>query len=245
MLYQLGAADHLALVVHQVGEKLVLLRGKLHRLAVQRHLARAGVEADVARGQFRRGVARGAADEGAQPRDQLLGLEGLGKIIVGAGVQPGDLVRPAVARGEDEDGHGLALLAPAVEDGEAVYLGQAEVEDDGVVIFGGAEIMAVLAVGGEVDRVAGAFQRRAQLASEVGLVFDDQNAHPIPLSISRAMNLAPNRPRAPMVSLRSRSAARPARRLLACQKPLRATISPVRASTSIQTTCSPRMNLRR
>ena len=33
MLDQLGAADHLALVVHQIAEQLIFLRGQLHRLA--------------------------------------------------------------------------------------------------------------------------------------------------------------------------------------------------------------------
>ena len=70
-----------------------------------------------------------------------------------------------------------AFLAPAVEHGEAVDLGQAEVEDHRVVAFGRAEIVAVLAVGGEVDGIARAFERRAQLAPEIGFVFDDQNAH--------------------------------------------------------------------
>ena len=41
--------------------------------------------------------------------------------------------------------------------------------------------MAVLAVGGEVDGIAGALQGRAQLAAEVGFVFDDQDPHLIPL----------------------------------------------------------------
>ena len=39
--------------------------------------------------------------------------------------------------------------------------------------------MAVLAVGGEVDRIAGAFERRAQLAPEIGFVLDDQDAHAV------------------------------------------------------------------
>ena len=37
--------------------------------------------------------------------------------------------------------------------------------------------MAVLAVGGEVDRIAGALERRAQLPPEIGFVLDDQDAH--------------------------------------------------------------------
>ena len=37
--------------------------------------------------------------------------------------------------------------------------------------------MAVLAVGREIDGIAGALERRAELAPEIGFVFDDQNAH--------------------------------------------------------------------
>ena len=53
MLDELGPADHLALVVHQVGQELIFLRGELHRLAGLGDLARAGVEADVARDRAR------------------------------------------------------------------------------------------------------------------------------------------------------------------------------------------------
>jgi hypothetical protein len=37
--------------------------------------------------------------------------------------------------------------------------------------------MTVLAVSGEVDGIAGPFEGRAQLSTEVRFVFDDQNAH--------------------------------------------------------------------
>src|SRR3546814_2009118 len=47
----------------------------------------ARVEADVARDQLARRIARGAADQRAQPRDQFLGLEGLGEIVVGPRVE--------------------------------------------------------------------------------------------------------------------------------------------------------------
>jgi hypothetical protein len=39
--------------------------------------------------------------------------------------------------------------------------------------------MTVLAVGREVDRIARALERRAQLAAEIGFVFDDQDTHSI------------------------------------------------------------------
>ena len=48
MLDQLGAADNLALVMHQVAEQLIFLRGELDRLAGLGDLPRAAVEPDIA-----------------------------------------------------------------------------------------------------------------------------------------------------------------------------------------------------
>jgi hypothetical protein len=136
MFDQLGPAHHLAFVVHQVAQKLVLLRGELHRLAGLGDLAGAGVEPDVAGDQLRAGIAGRSADQGPKPGDQLLGLERLGKIIVGSRVETRDLVRPAVAGGQNEDRHLPAFLAPAVEHGQAVDLREAQVEDHSVIGFG-------------------------------------------------------------------------------------------------------------
>src|SRR3546814_6844652 len=58
---------------------LIFLRGQLHRLAVERHAARARVETDLARDQLARCIARGAADQRAQAGDQFLGLEQIGR----------------------------------------------------------------------------------------------------------------------------------------------------------------------
>src|SRR4051794_37493887 len=78
MLDKLGAADRLALVVHEIGEELVLLGGELHRLAVPSDLPRTGVEPDVAGRQLGACNAGGPANESAKARDQLFGLEGFG-----------------------------------------------------------------------------------------------------------------------------------------------------------------------
>jgi hypothetical protein len=39
--------------------------------------------------------------------------------------------------------------------------------------------MTVFPIGREVDRIARAFERRTELAAEIGFVFDDQNTHSI------------------------------------------------------------------
>src|SRR3546814_16029250 len=60
---------------------------------------------------------------------------------------------------------------------QPVDLGQAEVEYHGVIGFGRAQEMPFLALGGEVDRIARAFERVLELLAQAGLILDDQNAH--------------------------------------------------------------------
>ena len=74
--------------------------------------AGAGVETHGTADQFIGGVAGGAANEGAQAGQHLLHVEGLGDIIVGAGVEALDLVAPRIARREDEHRHRRAGRAP-------------------------------------------------------------------------------------------------------------------------------------
>src|SRR3546814_3733477 len=58
---------------------------------------------------------------------------------------------------------------------QPVDLGQAEVEYHGVIGFGRAQEMPFLAIGGEVDRIARAFERVLELLAQAGLILDDQN----------------------------------------------------------------------
>ncbi len=72
VLGQLGARHHLVLVVHQVGDDLVLMGGEPDRGAVQRHPAGAGVDAHWPAFQFGRGQPGGAANQRADARQHLL-----------------------------------------------------------------------------------------------------------------------------------------------------------------------------
>ena len=133
-------------------------------------------------------MAGGAAHLGADARQQLLHVERLGDVVVGAGVHAGDLVAPAVAGGEDDDRHLALGAAPLLEHADAVHLRQADVEDDDVVGLGLAEEVALLAVEGGIDGVARVGQRRDQLAIEIAIILDDQDAHgssPFPLPATR------------------------------------------------------------
>ena len=119
----------------------------------------------------------GAAQQGADAGEQLLHVEGLRDVVVGAGIEALDLVAPAVAGGQDDDRHLASLAAPGVQDRDAVHLRQAEIEDDGVVGLGLAEELPFLAVDGRVDRVARLFEGGHDLLIEGSVVLDDEKAH--------------------------------------------------------------------
>ena len=73
-------------------------------LTAHRHRLRTRVEHHRSATQVRRGPAAAPAQQRLQAGQHLLEVEGLGDVIVRAGVETLHLVLPAVARGEDEDG---------------------------------------------------------------------------------------------------------------------------------------------
>ena len=105
MLDQFGARHHAAGVVHQIGQQPVFVAGELDRIAVDRDAAGAGVEPHRPAVELALGVAGRAAQQRAHARQHFLEMEGLGDIIVGAGVEALHLVAPAVARGQHQHRH--------------------------------------------------------------------------------------------------------------------------------------------
>ena len=174
MLGQLGARDHFALMMHQVGQHLELVGSELDRVAIDRGSARTCVDPQRPADQLRRGLPGGAADQRPQARDHLLHMERLGDVIIGPGIEAGDLLVPLVAGGENENGRIAPVIAPAAQHGDAVDLRQAEIEDDGIVRLGVAEMVRFLAVGGVIDGIAGIGQRLCQLPCQIGIVLGNQ-----------------------------------------------------------------------
>ena len=136
-------------------------------------------------------MAGGAADERAHAGKHFFHMERLRHIVIGTGVDTGNLVAPAVAGGEDEHRHGLAGRTPFFNDGDAVELRQADIEDDGVIGLGIAEIMAFLAVECLIDNITGFFQRIGQLTIEIGIVLNNENTHCPPFPVSRPAGASP------------------------------------------------------
>src|SRR5919107_4220304 len=107
-----------AFVAHEVLEQLELTLRELDLALLAPHLVRVGVELEVADDERRAPVRRPAAQERAQAREQLLALEGLDEVVVGARVEALDARLDCVARREHED-RDVALLAQVASDVDA------------------------------------------------------------------------------------------------------------------------------
>ena len=138
--------------------------------------AGAGIQRHRAAGQFGLGVAGGAAQQRADPRQHFLEMKRLCDIVVGAGVETLHLVAPAVAGGQDQNRHRAAVAPPGLQHRDAVHLRQADIEHDRVIGLAVAEKVPLLAVEGAIDHIAGVGQRRGELTIEIGIIFNDEQA---------------------------------------------------------------------
>src|SRR4051794_35399010 len=90
LVEQLLARDDEPLVAHEVLEQLELALGQLDLALAARDLVRVGVEREVADAQRRHPARRAATQQRAQASQQLLALERLDEVVVGADVEPLD-----------------------------------------------------------------------------------------------------------------------------------------------------------
>ena len=134
-----------------------------------------GVQREVADDDRGAAARRAAAQQRAQAGEQLLALEGLDQVVVGAGVEALDARLERVARGEHEDRDVVGRAQPA-RHLHAVELGQPEVEDDEVGVEGGRLVERRLAVAGDAHLVALQAQRALQDLGDLLVVLDDEHA---------------------------------------------------------------------
>ena len=132
-LEQLVAREHEPAVVEQLPEEVELLRRELDLLVADHHLAAAGVDDEVAVADLvallAAPVGRRAAEDALHARHELARVERLRQVVVGADLEPDDLVDVLVAGGQHQDRH-VGALAHAAADLQPVHVGQVEVEDD-------------------------------------------------------------------------------------------------------------------
>ena len=122
------------------------------------------------------------AVERADPRQQLVEAEGLGEVIIRAGVEAPHDILGGVERGEHEDRGRPALPAQLGGDLEAVLLRQHDVEQDDVVVVDMRQHRGLVPVGGDVHRVSFLLQSLFNEARDLPVVFDDEYPHVTNLS---------------------------------------------------------------
>ena len=142
------------------------------------------IQGNVPRGNHLEEYLALAARERAQVRHELGWRERLGHVIVGARIEPADLVGHGVARGQEQHGRVHASASQVRHDGESVHLRQHHVEDDDVVDAAFRIIEPRLPVVHGVGVVAAFLEDAAKCLGKAYIIFDYENLHSAPLSRS-------------------------------------------------------------
>ena len=105
-----------------------------------------------------------------------IGVEGLDDVVVGSGLQAGDLVGAQRLRGEHDDGRvgGLGVLAQALRHLEPVDPRHHHVEQDQIGPDLSGALQRFLAVTGDRDVIARRAQVHLDESRDVWIVVDDQ-----------------------------------------------------------------------
>ena len=185
-----------------------------------------------------RAVELAAAQLGADPAEQLADRERLGDVVVGADLEPDDLVDLGVLGGQQDDRH-RAAGADVATDVEAAAAGHHDVEDQQVVpgLVVAELLVGVLTVDRERDVEALLLERVADRVAHRGLVVGDQDAPAAQAAITPPGSGPAWRPAdgprmcCPPPPTRPRSR-RPSRRPSAWRSTGRGRIPPARASPS-------------
>jgi len=175
---QVAVAEDAVGVVGHVEQELELFGGEMDVGAADVDAVLVDVDGEVADvdGVAERGLGGVlAAELGADAGFELLNVERFGYIIVGAGVEGGDLGSFLLADGEDDDG-GVGDGADLAAELDAAHLGHGEVGDDEVGLPLAEEDEAVETVGGGADVVALGAEGGLEGAEDLGLVVDEQDA---------------------------------------------------------------------
>ena len=143
------------------------------------YVARPDLHRQVGEGQRLLGGVLGrhdAAQQRAQPGEQLLEGEGLGEVVVGPGVEALDPVADGVAGGEHEDGYVVPGGPQRARRLDPVESRHHHVHHDHVRVAGPEDGERLGAVGGQRDVVPVELQRAAQRVAHGAVVVDDEHA---------------------------------------------------------------------
>ena len=158
-------------------QHLIFLAGQMHAGAVHFHGLGVQIDGELAGGDDRLAVALGAADHGLNAGDQLVLVEGLGHVIVGAEAQSLDLgFDNGIAR-QDQDRRLHLGDAQGLKNFEAAHVRQLKIQDNNVVVIKLTQIDPFFAEIGGVNVKAFAAEHQFDAARHGAVVFDQEYAH--------------------------------------------------------------------
>ncbi len=116
----------------------------------------------------------GASQDGLDARDELARGERLGQVVVGAHLEPEQLVELVVARGQHHD-RDRGVATELAGDLETVEAGQAEVEDDEIGVLAPRGLDGARAIGCRQHGEARVLEVVARELDDLGFVVDDED----------------------------------------------------------------------
>lgn len=175
--------DDLAGVASEMEQEVEFFRGEVNGLTLHRNGMGGHIDDEVARFDGGGGAFRRAAEVGAHAGHEFLDAEGLGHVVVGAGVEGFDLGALVIAYGEHDDrGGGLSTDSAAYLD--AAHTRHHEIGDDEVRGPFAEDVNALFGVVGYAHVEALSGERGAEDASDLGFVVDNEDAAGHGVSVS-------------------------------------------------------------
>src|SRR3990172_11620383 len=174
-----GAGEDPAGRTHQQLEDSELLGRELDGIAAAPYFEQLPIENEIGNLQdvgARREIVR-AAHQRLDAGQQLVKIEGLGEVVVGAYLEYLDLVLQRIHGGQHEDRRIVALEPQALANVIAVHVGKHEIEHDDVELAGLGKVDPLAAGGGDGNPM---IFRPESAVNEVGdarLVFDQEHGH--------------------------------------------------------------------
>jgi hypothetical protein len=135
-----------------------------------------GIQGQVGHPERRHSARRPPPQQRAHAREQLLALERLDQVVVGADVESFHARVQRVARGQHEDRRVVLVAAQLARDLDAVHPGETQVQNDQVGEEGLGVIQGLRAVVGELHVVALHAQRALEDLGDLLIVLDDEYA---------------------------------------------------------------------
>jgi hypothetical protein len=164
-------------VLEQELEQRELAGGESHLPAGPRHAVGRRVEGEVGAGEHRARPARHPPEDGADPREELLEVERLHEVVVGARVESGDPVLDRVARRQHDDRRHDAPRSPAAQDVDARLAREHPVEQHDLDPALGEGALRAGRGGERADAVTLLRESPLEERSDATLVLDDEDGH--------------------------------------------------------------------